>query len=208
MKGHSLVSLEMIIPDFSHHRSIDSCYANTERMPFPTSCLRPSLTWHTFTNVTTLLRDFCKTNIWIVISATNSSCNESWTLFVYITRKKTGRCAPKKQNTSWQMHWQPKVGENSKTLAQISSAELTYELFSCGSSPVEMQHMLSISVMWWMHLAQKCKPWETHGCFYRPYNTDFSQTAPFITNHPPSILMVLKKKCINFTVFSHISPYS
>lgn len=144
--------------------------------------------------------------LWFLLPTAPAMSRER--VFVYITRKKTGRCAPKKQNTSWQMHWQPKVGENSKTLAQISSAELTYELFSCGSSPVEMQHMLSISVMWWMHLAQKCKPWETHGCFYRPYNTDFSQTAPFITNHPPSILMVLKKKCINFTVFSHISPYS
>lgn len=38
--------------------------------------------------------------------------------------------------------------QHSKKLAQISLVKLTWELYSCGSSLVEMQHMLSISMMW------------------------------------------------------------
>jgi len=66
--------------------------------------------------------------------------------------------------------------QHSKKWAQISLIKLTCELFSCGSSLVEMQHMLSISMMWWMQSAQKSKCRETRGWFYMRYSMVSSQT--------------------------------
>lgn len=161
-------------------------------------------------NVRVLPWDFCKINMWTVTSPSKGELLDWFVNTVLLHRVR-----------SWangQMHFEeakqitanalaPKTRQqHSKKLVQISLVKLTGELFSCGSSLVEMQHMLSISMMWWMQLAQKCKPRETHGWFYRRCNTVSSQTDSLIFNPPPSFQILFKKRP-NCLLVSCISPY-
>lgn len=158
-------------------------------MPFPTPLAHLYICLQS--NVNVLPREFCNINIWIVIAPSNRVPALVCVNTVLLRRVR-----------SWvnrQMHFEAKQittntlapktrRQHTKRLAQISSVKLTSELFSCGSSLVEMQHMLSISMMWWMQSAQKCKAREAHVWFYMVS----SQKTPLIF-FPSSYIPVIFK---------------
>lgn len=138
--------------------------------------------------VRVLPRDFSRINIWILISSNRELLH--WfvnAIFLYRIRSPTNRKVPFEETKQPGANTlAPKTrSQHSKKSGQISSVKLSCEWFSCGSPRVETQHMLSISVMWWMQLGQKCKPRETHGWVYKTGSMVSSQSASTSTHlHP------------------------
>lgn len=112
-------------------------------------------------NVRVLPWDFSRINIWIVISSNRELLH--W--LVYAALLSCVR-SPAHGKVPFEEAKQPGANtlapttrrQHSSKSGQISLVKLSCEWFSCGSPWVEMQHMLSISVMWWIQLGQKCKP--------------------------------------------------
>lgn len=137
-------------------------------------------------NVRVLPRDFSRINIWIVISSTRELLH--WlvnTVLVHGVRSPAhGKVPFEEAKQPGANTLAPKTrSQHSNKSGWISLVKLSCEWFSCGSPWVEMQHVLNISVMWWMQLGQKCKPRKTtHGWVYRRGNTASSQ-PPSTSTH-------------------------
>lgn len=147
-------------------------------------------------NVTLLPWDFPRTNIWTVISPSNTELLHWFVnaaLLLCVRSPANGKVPFEEAKQPGANTLAPKTrSQHSNRSGQISSVKVSCEWLSCGSPRVEMQHMLSISVMWWMQLGQKCKPRETRGWVYRRGNMVSSQSHSPLFNTPPSIQIFLK----------------
>lgn len=105
-------------------------------------------------NVRALPWDFSRINIWIVISPSNRELLHWFVnaVLLYCVRSPANGKVPFEEAKQPRANTlAPKArSQHSNKSGQISLVKLWWEWFLCGSPRVETQHMLSISVMWWM----------------------------------------------------------
>lgn len=156
-------------------------------------------------NVRALPWDFSRINIWTVISPSNRELLHWFVnaVLLYCARSPANGKVPFEEAKQPRANTlAPKArSQHSNKSGQISLVKLWWEWFLCGSPRVETQHMLSISVMWWMQLGQKCKPRETHGWVYRRGKTVCSQIRLPHCQHT-SIYPNIFEKCLNCLMVS------
>lgn len=145
-------------------------------------------------NVRVLPWDFSRINIWTVISSNRELLQWLVNAVLHCVRSPANGKVPFEEAKQPEENTvAPKTrSQHSNKSGQISWVKLPCEGFSCGSPRVERQHMLSISVMWWMQSGQKCKPRETHGWVYRRSNMVLSQPTSLNFNSPQPIQIFLK----------------